>query len=78
MTDLFSAVAPLMPPPPPGKPPKPGALSRPGELTGVLQRAGIRVVDEGWIACPFVFPSAEISWRAHRSAGKSREDVSWQ
>jgi hypothetical protein len=30
------------------------------------------VVDEGEVACPFVFPSAEISWRAHRSAGPNQ------
>jgi len=29
-------------------------------------------VDEGEVACPFVFPSAEISWRAHRSAGPNQ------
>jgi hypothetical protein len=73
MTDLFSAVSPLMPPPPPGNPPAhPGALSQPGAVAAVLQRAGLRVVDEGEIACPFVFPSAEISWRAHRSAGPNQ------
>ena len=73
LTDLFSAVAPLMPPPPPGNPPAhPGALSQPGELAGVLQRAGLRVVDEGEAACPIVFPNAEISWRAHRSAGPNQ------
>jgi SAM-dependent methyltransferase len=72
MTDLFSAVAPLMPPPPPGRPAKPGALSQPGELAALLQRAGLRVVDEGEVACPFVFPSAEMSWRAHRSAGPNQ------
>jgi SAM-dependent methyltransferase len=73
LTDLFSKVGPLMPPPPPGSSPAhPGALSKPGELAAVLQRAGLRVVDEGEVACPFVFPSAEISWRAHRSAGPNQ------
>jgi SAM-dependent methyltransferase len=73
MTDLFSAVARLMPPPPPGNPPAhPGALSQPGALAAVLQRAGLRVLDEGEVSCPFVFPSAEISWRAHRSAGPNQ------
>ena len=73
MTDLFSAVGPLMPPPPLGSPPAhPGALSQPGALAAVLQRAGLRVVDEGETACPFVFPSAETSWRAHRSAGPNQ------
>jgi predicted aconitase len=30
------------------------------------------VVDEGEVACPVVFPNAEISWRAHRSAGPNQ------
>lgn len=73
LADLFSKVAPLMPPPPPGNPPAhPGALSQPGELPAVLERAGLRVVDEGEVACPVVFPSAETSWRAHRSAGPNQ------
>jgi SAM-dependent methyltransferase len=73
LADLFSKVAPLMPPLPPGNAPAhPGALSQPGELAAVLERAGLRAVDEGEVACPFVFPSAEISWRAHRSAGPNR------
>jgi SAM-dependent methyltransferase len=73
MTDLFSKAGPLMPPPPPGNSTAhPGALSQPGELAAVLDRAGLRVVDEGEVACPFVFPNAEISWRAHRSAGPNQ------
>jgi SAM-dependent methyltransferase len=73
LADLFSKVAPLMPPPPPGTPPAhPGALSRPGELAAVLERAGLSVVDEGEVSCPVVFPNAEISWRAHRSAGPNQ------
>jgi SAM-dependent methyltransferase len=73
LADLFSQVGPLMPPPPPGDAPAhPGALSQPGELAAVLKRAGLRVVDEGEVACPFVFPNAEISWRAHRSAGPNQ------
>jgi SAM-dependent methyltransferase len=73
LADLFSRVAPLMPPPPPGNPTAhPGALSEPGARAAVLERAGLRVVDEGEVACPVVFPSAEISWRAHRSAGPNQ------
>ena len=45
------------------------ALAAPGALAGVLERAGLRVIDHGEVACPFVFPSAEISWRANASAG---------
>ena len=64
------AVGPLMPPPPPGVPPgKPGALSEPGALAGLLERAGLRIVGEGRVACPFVFPDLEASWRTNASAG---------
>jgi SAM-dependent methyltransferase len=73
LADLFSKVGPLMPPPPPGNAPAhPGALSQPGELAAVLHRTGLCVVDEGEVACPFVFPNTEISWRAHRSAGPNQ------
>ena len=73
LTMLVSAVGPLMPPPPPGTPPQhPATLSQPGALAAVLERAGLRVVDEGEVACPFVFPSAEASWRANASAGPNQ------
>lgn len=63
-------VAPLMPPPPPGTAPgKPGALSEPGALAAVLHQAGLRVVEQQEVACPFVFASAEAAWRANASAG---------
>jgi SAM-dependent methyltransferase len=70
LTAVMPALGPLMPPPPPGSlPPHPGALSRPGALAAVLKEAGLRVVDEGEVACPFVFPSTEASWRGNASAG---------
>jgi len=70
LTALMPVLAPLMPPPPPGAAPAhPGALSAPGALAAVVERAGLRVVDEGDVACPFVFPSSEIAWRANASAG---------
>jgi SAM-dependent methyltransferase len=73
IADLFSRVGPLMPPPPPGSAAAhPGALSEPGALRSLLQRAGLRPVDEGEVSCPMVFPSADISWRAHRGAGPNQ------
>ena len=67
---VMPGLAPLLPPPPPGaSPPHPGTLAQPGALAAVLKRSGLRVVDEGEVACPFVFPSAEASWRATASAG---------
>jgi SAM-dependent methyltransferase len=73
LSTVFPALGPLMPPTPPGAtPPKPGALSEPGALARLLEEAGLRVVDEGTVASPIVFPNHEISWRAHSSAGPNQ------
>jgi SAM-dependent methyltransferase len=73
MTAVMPLVAPLMPPPPPGAPPaKPGAISEPGALAAAMEAVGLRVVDEGETACSFVFPNAEVSWRANASAGPNQ------
>ncbi len=73
LTALIQAVGPLMPPPPPGAPrAHPAALAEPGALAAIVKRAGLRVVEEGEVACPFVFPSAEASWRANASAGPNQ------
>jgi SAM-dependent methyltransferase len=73
LTAVMPLIGPLMPPPPPGAPPaKPGALSEPGALAAGLEQAGLRVVDEAEISCPFVFPSVEASWRANSSAGPNQ------
>jgi SAM-dependent methyltransferase len=76
LSAVMPALGPLLPPPPPGaQPPHPGALSEPGALAGVLRSAGLRVVDEGEIACPFVFPSTEASWRGNASAGVNQAAI---
>jgi SAM-dependent methyltransferase len=73
LSAVMPALGPLMPPPPPGTAPqRPGALSEPGALAAVLGRAGLRAVEEGEVACPFVFPSAEVAWRANASAGPNQ------
>ena len=70
LADWIRAVGPLMPPPPPGVPAgKPGALSEPGALAALLEQAGLRIVGEGRVACPFVFPDLEGAWRTNASAG---------
>ncbi|MEJ5250521.1 MAG: class I SAM-dependent methyltransferase [Chthonomonadetes bacterium] len=74
LTAVMPALAPLMPPPPPGAPP-PGTLSKPGALAAFLKGAGLRVVEEGEVACPFVFPSTEASWRGNASAGINQEAI---
>jgi hypothetical protein len=35
----------------------------------------LRVVDEGEVACPFVFPSTEASWRGNASAGVNQAAI---
>jgi len=73
LTAVMPLLIPLMPPPQPGAPPpKPGALSEPGALAAAVQRAGLRVVDEGEVACPFVFANAEASWRANATAAPNQ------
>ena len=74
---VMPAPGPLMPSPPPGAtPPHPGALAEPGALAGLLQTAGFRVVEEGEVACPFVFPSTDASWRGKSSAGVNQAAIS--
>ena len=76
LTAVMPALGPLMPPPPPGaSPPHPGALSEPGALAAVLKRAGLRVVEGGEVACPFVFPDTETSWRGNASAGVNQAAI---
>ncbi|HZM35319.1 MAG TPA: class I SAM-dependent methyltransferase [Burkholderiales bacterium] len=77
LSAVMPALGPLMPPPPPGAPPPhPGALAEPGALAGVLKAAGLNVVEEGEVVCPFVFPSAELSWRGNASAGVNQAAIS--
>jgi SAM-dependent methyltransferase len=73
---VMARLGPLLPPPPPGAPPPhPGALSEPGALAAVLAAAGLSVVEEGEVACPFVFPDAETSWRGNASAGVNQAAI---
>jgi SAM-dependent methyltransferase len=76
LTAVMPRLAPLMPPPPPGAaPPHPGALSEPGALAAILKAAGLRVVEDGEAACPFVFPNTEASWRGNASAGVNQAAI---
>jgi SAM-dependent methyltransferase len=76
LTAVMPGIAPLMPPPPPGaQPPHPGALSEPGALPSLLERTGLRFLEEGEVACPFIFPDAETSWRGNASAGVNQAAI---
>lgn len=74
LRSVVPALAPLMPSPPPGSPSVHPvlALSEPGALAELLNGAGLKVVEEGQVSCPFVFPNADASWRANASAGPNR------
>jgi hypothetical protein len=76
LTAVMPGLQPLMPPPPPGAPPPhPGTLSAPGALAAVLSGAGLRVVAEGEVACTFVFPNTDASWRGNASAGVNQAAI---
>jgi len=76
--EFLAAVMPLvgrlMPPVPLGEPTEHPvlALSKPGALAALVEKAGRRVVDQGEVSCPFVFPSLDASWRANASAGPNQ------
>jgi len=73
---VMPVLGPLMPPPPPGAaPPHPGALAEPGALAAVLRSAGLRVAEESQVACPFIFASAEASWRGNAAAGVNQAAI---
>jgi SAM-dependent methyltransferase len=78
LTSVMPGIAPLMPPPPPrAQPPHPGALSEQGALQSLLEQAGLRFLEEGEVACPFIFPSAEASWRGNASAGVNQAAIGY-
>jgi len=64
----FAAMAPLLPPPPPGAP-GPFALSPRGALEGLARGAGLTPVEVEDVACPWVYPDAETAIRGLISAG---------
>src|SRR5690606_36621235 len=73
---VLPALAPLMPPLPPGvTPPRPGALAEPGALAGLMEQAGLRIAEQGEVACPFISPDAETAWRASASAGVNQRAI---
>ncbi|MBZ0276410.1 MAG: hypothetical protein K8I60_09705, partial [Anaerolineae bacterium] len=43
--------------------------SAPGKLEGLVEEAGLKVLDHGEVDCPFSYPDFETFWRANASAG---------
>lgn len=64
---VFKAVRDSLPEPPPGK--GPFELSQPGVLEGLIEKAGMKVVNGGKAACPFEYANFDAFWRANVSAG---------
>jgi len=52
-------------------------LSEPGALRSLLEQTGLRFLEEGEVTCPFIFPSAEASWRGNASAGVNQAAIAY-
>jgi SAM-dependent methyltransferase len=64
----LKALAPLLPPPPPGAG-GPFALSDENVLREVVTRAGLTAVEVGEVSCPWEYPSEAVALRGMLSAG---------
>lgn len=64
---ILKAVADTLPSPPPGK--GPFALSGTRILEGMMEDAGLKVLDSGEVDAPFQFADFEVMWRMVSSAG---------
>jgi SAM-dependent methyltransferase len=64
---VFAAVVGALPAPPPGH--GPFELSPPGVIEGLMEQAGMTVVDSGEADCPFVYSDFETLWKGNRAAG---------
>lgn len=64
---IFKALRDAMPEPPQGG--GPFELSAPGKLEGLFEAAGLNVIENGEVDCPFSYPDFETFWLANVSAG---------
>lgn len=64
---VFKALRDAMPEPPHGG--GPFELSVPGKLEGLFEEAGLKVIDNGEVNCPFGYSDFELFWQANASAG---------
>ncbi len=64
---ILKAVADTLPTPSPGK--GTFALSGTGIMEGMMQAAGLNVLDSGEVDAPFLFANAQIMWQMVSSAG---------
>ena len=64
---IFGAIRDAMPEPPSGD--GPFGLSGPGVLQGLVEEAGLKVVDTGEVNVPFDYPDTDVFWQAMMSGG---------
>jgi SAM-dependent methyltransferase len=64
---ILQGIRDALPAPPPGD--GPFGLSAPGKLEGLIEEAGLKIIDSGEVNCPFHYPDFETFWRGNASAG---------
>jgi len=64
---IQNAVRDVLPEPPAGT--GPYELSGPGKLEGMLEDAGLKVLESAEVNCPFNYPDFETYWKGQVSAG---------
>lgn len=64
---IWTAIRNTLPEPPPGA--GPFELSLPGKLESLFTEAGLNVLQNGEVDCPFLYPDFATFWQAHSSAG---------
>lgn len=67
---VFRAVIGTLPEPPPGK--GPFELSGPGVLARLCEEAGMHVIEEGEVQCPFSYEDFALFWKANAAGGPMR------
>ncbi|MBL8130301.1 MAG: methyltransferase domain-containing protein [Anaerolineae bacterium] len=67
---IFKAVRDALPEPPSGD--GPFGLSAPGKLESLIEEAGLTILEQGEVDCPFFFQDFDVFWRATASAGPLR------
>jgi SAM-dependent methyltransferase len=67
---ILQAIRRAMPEPPPGD--GPFDLSADGKLEGLIEDAGLKIIESDEVNCPFIYPDFETFWRGHTAGGPSQ------
>jgi SAM-dependent methyltransferase len=66
-SQIFKALREAMPEPPPGD--GPFGLSAPGKLEGLIEEAGLQVLESCEVNCPFSYSDFGVFWQGNVAAG---------